>query len=358
MNAEGIRDVGLQPFVESIYSRANCLHPQAFFIRLDSRCNQKCGFCNILGPDVEFGLKTGYVTAMLRQIASLRRDATVNFTGGEPTLRSDLPKLIRYGKRLGIERMVLQTNAIRLAQEPFLAEVLEAGLDDILVSFHSCREDVSDRLTGAPGTWRKTVAGVENALAAGLQVTLNFVFTTENTDHAAETVQWALNRFPGLHGVILSPLQPHGNLLHNMSLLPAYMDLVEPVRACAKLLRDAEVNMYLSYCENPLCWLLETFDTEANPELRSYISRRLEANKCGDCHLSTMMDKDKVKPAACEGCLLDSVCFGVWRSYADAMGTSELKPVQSQPGSRQPKKHYSVAPRAWDNGTNVRGNRG
>ena len=33
-----------------------------------------------------------------------------------------------------------------------------------------------------------------------------------------------------------------------------------------------------------------------NPELRNYIARRLEANNCGDCHLSTMMDKDKVKP--------------------------------------------------------------
>ena len=150
----------MQPFVESVYSRANCLHPQAFFVRLDSRCNQKCGFCNILGPDVEFGLKTGYVTAMLRQIASLRRDATVNFTGGEPTLRSDLPKLVRYGKQLGIERMVLQTNAIRLAQEDYLGALMEAGLDDILVSFHSSREEVSDSMTAAPGTWRKTVAGI------------------------------------------------------------------------------------------------------------------------------------------------------------------------------------------------------
>ena len=65
----------------------------------------KVRFCNILGPDVEFGLKTGYVTAMLRQIASLRRGATANFAG-KPTLRSDLPKLVRYGKQLGIERMV------------------------------------------------------------------------------------------------------------------------------------------------------------------------------------------------------------------------------------------------------------
>ena len=264
---------------------------------------------------------------------------------------------MRYGKQLGIERMVLQTNAIRLAQEDYLGALMEAGLDDILVSFHSSREEVSDSMTAAPGTWRKTVAGIRNALKAGLQVTLNVVFTTENLDHAEETVSWALENLKGIHGVILSPLQPHGNLLHNMELLPSYSALVKPIRECAKLLRDADVNMYLSYCENPLCWLLETFDTEGNPELRNYIARRLEANNCGDCHLSTMMDKDKVKPPACEGCLLDSVCFGVWRSYAEALGTEELKPVLSPPGMRKPRKFYSVAPRSWEqaDGSSERG---
>ena len=210
-------------------------------------------------------------------------------------------------------------------------------------------------MTAAPGTWRKTVAGIRNALKTGLQVTLNVVFTTENLDHANGFL--GAREFEGDtwgHSFATSASWEPSAQYGTSSL---YSALVKPIRECAKLLRDADVNMYLSYCENPLCWLLETFDTEGNPELRNYIARRLEANNCGDCHLSTMMDKDKVKPPACEGCLLDSVCFGVWRSYAEALGTEELKPVLSPPGMRKPRKFYSVAPRSWEqaDGSSERG---
>ncbi len=334
----------MEPFLRSVYSRANCLHPQAFFVRLDSKCNQKCDFCNILAPGVEFSLNTGYVTAMLRRMASLRSNATVNFTGGEPTLRQDLPKLIRYGKSVGIHRMVLQTNAIRFASESYLEEVMTAGLDDALVSFHSSRPDVSDSLTGAPGTWQKTVKGIENALERGLEITLNVVLTTENLDHLEETIAFALERFPGLHGIILSPLQPHGNLLNHTHLMPRYRDLILPVRAAARRIREADVHLYLSYCENPLCWLLDAFDVEGTVELRGYISRRLRANECGDCHLSTTMDKDKVKPSTCDGCLMDEVCFGVWRSYYELYGEEELSSIERPPGLRSLRKKFSVAP--------------
>ena len=350
MAEQGVQDVSMRPFLDSVYSRANCLHPQAFFVRLDARCNQKCDFCNILGPGVDFKLDTGYVTAMLRQMASLRRDATVNFTGGEPTLRADLPKLVRYAKGVGIERVVLQTNAIRFAEDKVMNALMEAGLDDALVSFHSSREEVSDELTGAPGTWKKTVAGIDNALEAGLGITLNIVLTTRNVDHLNETVEFALRRFPKLEGIILSPLQPHGSLLDHPELMPSYTDLVVPVRTAAKTIKEAGVHLYLSYCENPLCWLLETFSVDGNPELRNYISKRLQANRCGDCHLSTMMDKDKVKPPGCKDCLLDPVCFGVWRKYDDLYGSDELVPVTTPPGTRRLRKSYSVAAHAAPEG--------
>ena len=96
-------------FLRSIYSRANCLHPKAFFLRIDGRCNQDCDFCNILeegGSD--FTSPTGYIKKMLRQIVSVKpHDAVVNFTGGEPTLRKDLVMLVAYAKHIGVKRVVL-----------------------------------------------------------------------------------------------------------------------------------------------------------------------------------------------------------------------------------------------------------
>jgi MoaA/NifB/PqqE/SkfB family radical SAM enzyme len=293
---------------------------------------------------VEFGLTPGYAKAMLRQIGRLRPDATVNFTGGEPTLRADLPELIHYAKRAGAARVVLQTNAIRFSRPGYVEQLRDAGLDDALVSLHSSRPHVSDALTGAPGTWAKTTEGIRRALAAGLEITTNVALTTLNTEHLGETIAYIVEELRGVDGVILSPLQPHGNLLHHLELLPRYRDLVVPVRHAARQVRDAGLNLYLSYCENPLCWLLEVFEAEGTPELRAHISRRLSANGCGDCHLSTLMDKDKVKPEPCEGCYFDDVCYGVWREYHGRFGAEELTPVSPPANARPLRRPVSVAP--------------
>jgi MoaA/NifB/PqqE/SkfB family radical SAM enzyme len=334
------------PFLRSIYSRANCLHPKAFFLRIDGRCNQDCDFCNILDEGgSDFHSSTKYVKGMLRQIANLKpKDAVVNFTGGEPTLRKDLVMLTAYAKHLGIQRVVLQTNAIRFRDQRYLDALVRAGLDDALISFHSHIPEISDKMTRAPGTWKKTHAGIKNALAAGLPVSLNVVISRDNIDTFGETIEYIINEFPGLEGVIISPLQPHGRILNRLEKFPTYTELKAPIRDGATQLMNADIHFYLSYCENPLCWLLDTFDIKPTPEVRRYIVRRLNANTCGDCHLSTTMDKDKVKTDSCETCYMQDVCFGLWRSYDDNFGHDELRPAAFPEGGRRLKKPFSVAP--------------
>jgi MoaA/NifB/PqqE/SkfB family radical SAM enzyme len=334
------------PFLRSIYSRANCLHPKAFFLRIDARCNQDCDFCNVLEEGgSSFSSPTGYVKKMLRQIASLKPDdAVVNFTGGEPTLRKDLVMLVAYAKHVGIHRVVLQTNAIRFRNKTYLDAIIRAGLDDALISFHSHIEAISDRMTRAPGTWKQTHKGIDNALNAGLSVSLNVVISRDNLETFPETIEYIIERFPSLEGVIISPLQPHGRIANRMEKFPSYTELKAPIRAGAEKLMAAGIHFYLSYCENPLCWLLDTFDIKPTPEVRRYIVRRLNANTCGDCHLSTTMDKDKVKTKSCESCYMQDVCFGLWRSYDTHFGHDELRPAPFPIRGQRLKRPFSVAP--------------
>ena len=334
------------PFLRSIYSRANCLHPKAFFLRIDGRCNQDCDFCNILEEGgSEFHSSTKYVKSMLRQIANLKpRDAVVNFTGGEPTLRKDLVMLTAYAKHVGIDRVVLQTNGMRFRDPRYLDAIIRAGLDDALISFHSHIPEVSDMMTRAPGTWKKTHAGIKLALQRELPVSLNVVISRDNIDTFAETIDYIVEEFPTLEGVIISPLQPHGRILNRLEKFPTYSELKAPIRAGAEKLMDAGIHFYLSYCENPLCWLLDTFGIEPTLEVRRYIVRRLNANTCGDCHLSTTMDKDKVKTAACETCYMQDVCFGLWREYDANFGHEELRPAPFPEGGQRLRKPFSVAP--------------
>ena len=345
MTSAGAQAAVDNPYLRSIYRQANCIHPGSFFVRLDARCNQDCDFCNILeegGSD--FTSSPGYVKRMLRQIASLKpRDAVVNFTGGEPTLRKDLPMLVAYAKHVGVSRVVLQTNAIRFRQPSYLEAMMRAGLDDCLVSFHCHDEAVSDRMTRAPGTWARTHAGIENMLAAGLPLTLNLVISRDNLALVPDTMSYIAATFPAVTGVILSPLQPHGRILLRLDKLPTYAELKPVVRQAADRLLDAGIDFHLAHNENPLCWILDTFDIEPTPDVRRFIARRLDTRGCYGCHLAHTMDKDKVKAEGCSDCYMQDVCFGVWGRYHELFGDAELRPAPFPQGGRRLKRSVSTA---------------
>ncbi|MGC8593969.1 MAG: radical SAM protein, partial [Nitrososphaeria archaeon] len=61
---------------------------------------------------------------------------SVQITGGEPTLRDDLPEIIRMIKQEGIDHVQLNTNGINIALHPELARVYkEAGVSNLYMSF-------------------------------------------------------------------------------------------------------------------------------------------------------------------------------------------------------------------------------
>ncbi len=167
-------------------------------------CNQKCVHCYAAGqPEAEEQeLGTEEWKAILdkcRQIGVPQ----VTFTGGEPTLRQDLPELITHA-RWFISR--LNTNGIRLTKG-YCASLREAALDSLQITFYSSDEEIHDRLVGAP-RFRETAAGIENALEAGLNLSVNTPLCTLNRDYEA-TLRFLKER--GVRYVTCSGLITTGN---------------------------------------------------------------------------------------------------------------------------------------------------
>ena len=144
-------------------------------------CNQRCVHCYAAGQaDAE---EPELSTAQWKQILDRCRAVgipQVTFTGGEPTMRDDLPELIAYA-RWFISR--LNTNGVRLTPE-YCKALREAALDSCQITFYSCDEAVHNRLVGGEH-WAQTVAGIENALAAGINLSVNTPLCTLNSDYAA-----------------------------------------------------------------------------------------------------------------------------------------------------------------------------
>ncbi len=144
-------------------------------------CNQHCVHCYAAGQVQAEESELG--TDEWKRIIDRCREAgipQVTFTGGEPTMREDLIELIDHAKWF-ITR--LNTNGIRLTPE-YCQKLKGASLDSVQVTFYSADETVHNTLVGAP-RYAETKAGIENALAAGLSLSVNTPLCTLNRNYPA-----------------------------------------------------------------------------------------------------------------------------------------------------------------------------
>ena len=167
-------------------------------------CNQKCLHCYAAGQPLSDTPEL--TTAQWREILSKLRAANVpqvTFTGGEPTLRADLVELVEVAQWF-VTR--LNTNG-RLLTPELCRRLYEASLDSVQVTLYSHDPAIHNALVGAEG-FDDTVAGIRNAVAAGLSVSVNTPLCSLKTDYAA-TVRFVHEL--GVRYVTCSGLIPSGS---------------------------------------------------------------------------------------------------------------------------------------------------
>ena len=144
------------------------------------RCNQRCVHCYAAGQKLS-GVKELTTEEWMQVIDKCRAAcvAQLTFTGGEPTQRPDLPELVAHA-RFFITR--LNTNGILLTKE-LCKKLFDASLDSVQVTLYSMDADVHNRLVGG-AHFDETITGIKNAVAAGLNVSVNTPLCALNTDYA------------------------------------------------------------------------------------------------------------------------------------------------------------------------------
>lgn len=167
-------------------------------------CNQKCVHCYAAGQTLAEEKELD--TAEWKRIIDKCRKAgipQITFTGGEPTMREDLTELIDYSKWF-VTR--LNTNGIKLTKD-YCRELKKASLDSMQITFYSCDEEIHNKLVGA-NRYQNTVLGIENAIAEGLNISINTPLCTLNRDYA-KTLEFLKEK--GVRYVTCSGLITTGN---------------------------------------------------------------------------------------------------------------------------------------------------
>jgi radical SAM protein with 4Fe4S-binding SPASM domain len=152
------------------------------------RCQNNCVHCYAGGPHET----SEFSTAEWKQVIDRLQKVGVfilTFTGGEPTLREDLPELLLYAQNRGMVTGLV-TNGRRLKDKAYVKTLESSGLDFVQVTLESHEAKVHDLMTATKGSWNETVAGIKNAVSSKIYVTTNTTLSKYNASGFLETVDF------------------------------------------------------------------------------------------------------------------------------------------------------------------------
>jgi radical SAM protein with 4Fe4S-binding SPASM domain len=162
--------------------------PYRMDLAVTYRCQNDCAHCYNARPRTFPELPAGDWKRMIDRLWELGIPHIV-FTGGEPTLRKDLPELIAHAEGKG-QITGLNTNGRALADPAFVQSLVESGLDHVQITLESHAGSVHDSVVGARGAWAQTVAGLRNVLATRLYVMTNTTLLRSNSPGLGETLEF------------------------------------------------------------------------------------------------------------------------------------------------------------------------
>jgi radical SAM protein with 4Fe4S-binding SPASM domain len=162
--------------------------PLRMDMALTFTCQNNCVHCYAGGPHKTDELTTDQwkkVIDRLHQIGVF----ILTFTGGEPTLREDLPDLLLYAQNKGMVTGLI-TNGRRLKDKNYVKTLEKVGLDFVQVTLESHKAEIHDFMTGTKGSWKETVAGIKNVIPTKIYATTNTTLSQHNASDFLDTIDF------------------------------------------------------------------------------------------------------------------------------------------------------------------------
>jgi len=162
--------------------------PLRMDLALTFKCTNNCIHCYAGGPHETAELNTSQWKEVIDRLSQIGV-FILTFTGGEPTLREDLPELLQYAQNKGMVTGLI-TNGRKLKDKEYVKTLEKAGLDFVQVTLESHKPKIHDLMTAAKGSWKETVAGIKNAAQSQIYVTTNTTLSQYNASEFLRTIDY------------------------------------------------------------------------------------------------------------------------------------------------------------------------
>ncbi|UJR84363.1 radical SAM protein [Sandaracinus amylolyticus] len=300
-------------------------------IHVTDVCNNRCAFCTTGWVNAEQGPRLAHVPR--ERIRTQLEDAYAKgarralFQGGEPTVRRDLGELLGDAHAIGYQATTIFTNARMAASRAGARWLADMKATWFQVSIQGGTAEAHDASVVARGAFDQTVRGTRRLLELGQRVKVNVVLTV----HAAESLRELAHLLAELRPeeVGLDTVKPSGAFesatrAEYASLVPRFDALVPALRDAVRTMHDAGVLVRLT-----------SFPACVAPDLGPWISEEAGTTQVAQTSGLVVLKRDwkwsqQVKTDACKSCAYDAFCGGLQGPYAEAYGTSELRPLATR----------------------------
>ncbi len=188
-------------------------HTCIVVMEITNRCNLNCPVCFARANEsFVYEPNLDEIHNMYNTVARhCDKPICVQLSGGEPTVRKDLPKIVALGKKLGIDHIEVNTNGIRSAKSiEYLQELKRAGVDVLYLSFDGLTSDVYIKKCGLDLLDLK-IRAIENCLKVGMGVILVPVLMRDvNFDQIGDLIRFAKAHVPIVRGIQFQPISYFG----------------------------------------------------------------------------------------------------------------------------------------------------
>lgn len=294
-------------------------------IKTNFSCNNNCLFC------VQGDKRHRYKDKSTEKVKKILEDARKNhemvvFTGGEITIREDLPELVSYAKKIGFSRIQLQTNGRRFAYKRYCETLIESGANEFGLALHGATAETHDSLTQAEGSFMQTTRGIKNLTSMGQKVIMNSVLTKPG-----------YRSFPDLADLFieLGVHQYQFAFIHINEIIkndPEKIDKIVPKKSEVipfvkkGLQKGIDAGLIVMTEAIPFCFMegFENYIAEYGKIPKGAVyDAELKVNNYEDYRKT----RGKKKAEKCKKCKYFNICEGPWKEYPEIFGWDEFNPI-------------------------------
>lgn len=231
-------------------------HTCTALIEVTQNCNLHCQFCfadSSASMDQEPSLDD--ILFQYQSVLKVSGVCNIQLSGGEPTMRDDLPEIIKMGIDSGFTFIQVNTNGIRMAEdESYVAALKKSGLSSIFLQFDGTDDTIYRTLRGRE-LFEKKKKAIENCKKYDIGVVLvPTLVPGVNLDNVGEIIRFGIKQAPTVRGVHFQPVSYFGRVPE----IPQDKDRITLPEVMEEISKQTEgiiksESMKPPGCENSLC---------------------------------------------------------------------------------------------------------